>query len=71
MGLFNDVSDYGHEDEKTAKTPKHIRGITCDVKNCCYHDGECYCTANKIAVGPSYATNSTDTICSTFKPKTL
>ena len=45
------------------------KGITCDVKNCQYHEGECYCTAQKISVGPSYADCSTDTICATFKPK--
>ncbi|MBO5355298.1 MAG: DUF1540 domain-containing protein [Clostridia bacterium] len=44
-------------------------GITCDVKNCQYHEGDCYCTAEKIAVGPSFATSSTDTVCATFKPK--
>ena len=32
------------------------QGITCDVKNCQYHEGDCYCTAHKIAVGPSFAT---------------
>jgi len=48
----------------------HINsGITCDVKNCAYHEGDCHCTASKIAVGPSHATSSTDTICATFKPK--
>ena len=52
-------------------TPKHIRGIICDVKNCAYHDGDNYCTADKVAVGPSYATNCTDTVCATFKQKQL
>ena len=46
---------------------KHIKDVKCDVKNCVYHDGECYCTACEIAIGPSFATSSTDTICSTFK----
>ena len=46
---------------------KHIKNVKCDVKNCAYHDGECYCTAGEIAIGPSFATSSTDTICSTFK----
>lgn len=44
-------------------------GITCDVKNCQYHEGDSHCTASKIAVGPSFATSSTDTVCATFKPK--
>ena len=46
---------------------KHIKDVKCDVKNCVYHDGDCYCTAGEIAIGPSFATTSTDTICSTFK----
>ena len=49
---------------------EHVNnGISCDVKNCQYHEGDCYCTADKIAVGPSFATSSTDTVCATFKPK--
>jgi hypothetical protein len=50
-------------------TQNHIEGILCDVKNCQYHEGDCYCTADKIAVGPSFATSSTHTVCATFKPK--
>lgn len=46
-------------------------GITCDVKNCVYHAGDCYCTANKIAVGPSFASASSDTACVTFKQKEI
>ena len=38
------------------------QGITCDVRNCQYHQGDCHCTAEKIAVGPSFATSSTDTL---------
>ena len=49
--------------------PQHLRGVTCDVKNCSYHDGDCYCTAHKINVGPTYATSCTDTVCATFKQK--
>ena len=51
------------------KAQKHIEGIVCDVKNCQYHEGDSHCTAQKIAVGPSFATSSTDTVCATFKPK--
>ena len=46
---------------------KHIKDVKCDVMNCMYHDGDCYCTAKEIAIGPSHATSSTDTVCSTFK----
>ena len=49
--------------------PAHIRGIRCDVKNCLYHDGDSYCTADRIAIGPSFATSCTDTVCATFRPK--
>ena len=58
---------------------KHNDGIVCEVKNCMYHDCETkncmyhdcetYCTAEKIAVGPSYAATGSDTICATFKQK--
>ncbi len=53
----------------TASNCKHNRGVTCDVKNCCFHDGESYCTASKISVGPSFASSCTDTVCATFKSK--
>ena len=61
MALFND--------EKTPKGGKHIKGITCDVKNCIYHDGDAYCTADRIAVGPTYASSTSDTVCATFRAK--
>ena len=48
---------------------KEIRGITCDVKNCMYHEKENCCMAGTIAVGPSYAASSSETVCATFKPK--
>ena len=47
----------------------HIKGIKCDVKNCVYHDCDTHCMAGQIAVGPSYATSSSDTVCATFKEK--
>ena len=48
---------------------KHNKGVNCDVKNCAYPDGECYCCADTISVGPSFATSCTDTVCATFKSK--
>lgn len=57
--------------EKEKDRPKHIRGISCDVKNCVYHDGDSYCTADRVAVGPSYATSCTDTVCATFRQKSF
>ena len=47
----------------------HIDGIHCDVTNCSYNDAKCKCSANQIKVGPTYAANSSDTVCSTFKQK--
>ncbi len=61
MALFND--------EKTPRGSKHLKGISCDVKNCVYHDGDAYCTADRIAVGPTYASSASDTVCATFCPK--
>ena len=50
--------------------PKHYNsGINCDAKNCVYHDCDCYCTAEKINVGPRNATCSSDTVCATFKER--
>ena len=49
--------------------PKHIQGISCDVKNCTFHDGQHYCTAGQITVGPAHASTSGDTACVTFKAK--
>ncbi len=46
-----------------------IKGIRCDVKNCMYHDRETNCMAGEIAVGPSNATTSADTVCATFKER--
>ena len=46
---------------------QHIKGVHCDVHNCVYHDGESYCNAGTISVGPSFATCSQDTVCATFK----
>ncbi|MGM9647337.1 MAG: DUF1540 domain-containing protein [Eubacteriales bacterium] len=45
--------------------------IVCRVQNCAYHCGDCTCTANQIAVGPTYAPSGKDTVCATFKPKEL
>ncbi len=63
MGFFSDESC------KCSGDQSHNKGVGCDVKNCIYHDGDHYCTAEKIAVGPSYATSCTDTVCATFKQK--
>lgn len=51
------------------KREKHLGGVRCDVKNCMHHDGELYCTASHIAVGPSTAKNATETVCGTFEKR--
>ncbi len=50
--------------------PKHIKGITCNVENCTYHDSHNVCMAEQIAVGPTNACTSAETVCVTFRPKT-
>lgn len=52
-----------------ANGKEHIKGISCDVRNCVYHDCETYCTAKQITVGPSNAVSSADTACATFKER--
>ena len=54
---------------KKCGTKSHINGICCNVKNCVHHDCDTYCTAEQIAVGPSSATCSAETVCATFKER--
>ncbi len=65
------MSIEGFNTGKTASHVKKNKGVLCDVKNCVYHDGENHCTAERINVGPSYATSCTDTVCATFKQKSF
>ncbi len=44
-----------------------IKDIKCDVTNCIYNEGNGCCSAGKIEVGPSSASNRSDTLCSTFE----
>lgn len=69
MNLFANGQNESNQQETLGKKQKRNKGISCDVKNCVYHDGDNYCTAGKIAVGPSYATSCTDTVCATFKQR--
>lgn len=57
---------YEREDKRV---PDHIRGITCSVRNCIHNDGQCYCTAERISVGPCTACSCGDTVCATFENK--
>ena len=54
---------------KKCASKEHIKGICCNVKNCVHHDCDTYCTADQIAVGPSSATSSAETVCATFKER--
>ena len=53
----------------SADTSKHIKGITCDVANCAFHNGTSQCCAGNIYVGPHNASSSSGTSCVTFKPR--
>ncbi len=54
---------------KTDTIPRHIYGITCDVKNCIWHDGDNYCTADRVNIGSITANAASDTRCATFRPR--
>ena len=49
--------------------PRHINGITCDAQGCIYHDGDNYCTADRVNIGNIVARTSVETRCATFEPK--
>lgn len=49
--------------------PRHIRGITCDAKNCVYHDGDNFCTAERVTIGNVASQRSAETRCATFEPR--
>ncbi len=67
MDRFKPYEESGSE----KKSKKRNKGIICDVRNCMYHDGVGRCMAEQIAVGPTYATSASDTVCATFRPKQL
>ncbi len=54
------MSEYGKHKET-------ISCVKCDVTNCIHNNHHCGCTANKIEVGPSFATTVNDTICRSFE----
>ena len=68
MAIFG-PNEYFNVDMSVNNRPQHIRGIVCDVQNCAYHDGDNFCTATRIRVGPTYANKSGQTACATFKPR--
>ena len=54
---------------RTDSAPRHIDGISCDAKNCVYHDGDNYCTAKRVSIGSVVATCSGETRCATFEAR--
>ncbi len=44
-----------------------IKGISCEVKNCIYHDKSDCCNAGHIVVGEHHAEKCEDTVCKTFE----
>ena len=46
---------------------KEIKGISCEVKNCKFHDISNRCNAGHITVGDRSATSSAGTSCETFE----
>lgn len=43
-----------------------IKGISCEAKNCKYHDTSDCCNAGQIKVGSQSATETHETACQTF-----
>jgi len=64
MGFFNSNLSVAAD-----TIPRHIGRITCDAHNCVYHDGDHYCTANRVTIGNLTALSSGDTRCATFEPR--
>ena len=68
MNGYDGIFDRSIED--ALQTPaKHIKNLTCCVGNCAYNDGDGYCTAGGVSIGPGYASSCTDTACATFRKR--
>lgn len=46
---------------------KEIKGISCEVRNCVYHDKANNCNAGHINVGTTSANSVQETNCQTFE----
>ncbi|MBR3148918.1 MAG: DUF1540 domain-containing protein [Eubacterium sp.] len=44
-----------------------IKGISCEVKNCVYHDKKDCCNAGHISIGNEKAQSESETKCKTFE----
>ncbi len=49
--------------------PRHLSGVTCDARNCVHHDGDNYCTADRITIGNVIAMSASETRCQAFEPR--
>ena len=58
-------------EENQTEGKKKLKGVSCDVRNCIYNDLHSHCTAEKIAVGPTYAASCTDTVCASFRQRSI
>lgn len=63
----NDMPLFDNSLAVKSTVPQHINGISCDVQNCVYHDGDNYCTADRVNIGNPTAANISETRCSTFE----
>ncbi len=61
MGLF----------AEKRQAPRRIAQIRCDVVSCAYHDGDHFCTAERVKIGPGYAEAVSETVCATYLEKGL
>lgn len=49
------------------KEIKEIKGISCEVRNCVFHDKDNNCLAGSIKVGNPNAISENETKCETFE----
>lgn len=73
---FSSTSKQEHRKNESRASAKsayfhagRAKGVVCDVIHCGFNDGSGGCTAERIAVGPSSASECADTVCATFKPR--
>lgn len=54
---------------RVPKLENHLSGVKCVVNTCYYHSEGDYCNAQNIEVQPRNASDTQDTDCATFAPK--
>lgn len=53
---------------KTIGGSEALAGVGCEVTNCVYNE-QMHCSADEILVAPSYASSTSETLCSTFRAR--